>query len=87
MIRKQYMEQQRSTFYWVENILAANKDYYLTKEEIYALVPCDEDGTSYVTISGLENALRNLAKMECINVGYHLGRKYYNYREGRERYD
>lgn len=29
MIRKEFMEKPRCAFYWVENILAENKDYYL----------------------------------------------------------
>jgi hypothetical protein len=87
MIRKQYMEKPRDAFYWVENILEENKDYYLSKEEIYSRIPHDEDGEGYVTISAMENALRNLAKTGHINVEYHLGRRYFNYREERKRYD
>ena len=37
MIRKEYFEKPRTAFYWVEQILAENKDYYLTKEEISLL--------------------------------------------------
>ena len=85
MIRKEYMEKPRDAFYWVETILAENKDYYLSREEIYDRMPHDEDGVSVVTISSMDNALRNLAKMEHINVEYHLGRRYFNYREGRKR--
>ena len=87
MIRKQYMEKTRDAFYWVENILAENKDYYLNKEEIYSRIPHDEDGVCIVTISAMENALRNLARMGHINIEYHLGRRYFNYREERKRYD
>ena len=87
MIRKQYMEKPRDAFYWVENILAENKDYYLNKEEIYSRIPHDEDGEGYVTISAMETALRSLAKTGHINVEYHLGRRYFNYREERKRYD
>ena len=87
MIRKEYMEKPRDAFYWVETILAEHKDYYLSKEEIYSRIPHNEDGESCVTISAMENALRNLARMRHINVEYHLGRSYYNYREERKRYD
>lgn len=87
MIRKQYMEKPRDAFYWVENILEENKDYYLNKEEIYARIPHDEDGEGYVTISAMETALRSLARTGHINVEYHLGRRYFNYREERKRYD
>lgn len=87
MIRKQYMEKPRCAFYWVENILAEHKDYYLSKEEIYSRIPHDEDGEGYVTISAMENALRNLAKMGHINVEYHQGRRYFNYREESKRHD
>ena len=87
MIRKEYFEKPRDAFYWVESILAENKDYYLNKEEIYSRIPHDEDGEGYVTISAMENALRSLAKTGHINIDYRLGRRYFNYREERKRYD
>lgn len=85
MIRKEYFEKPRDAFYWVENILAEYKDYYLNKEEIYARIPRNEDGESYVTISAMENALRNLARMGHINIEYHQGRRYFGYREDKRR--
>ena len=86
MLRKEFMEKPRCAFYWVENILAEHKDYYLSRDEIYDRIPRDEDG-AIVTISAMDNALRNLVKMGHINVEYHLGRRYFNYREERKRYD
>ena len=86
MIRKEYFEKPRDAFYWVENILVENKDYYLNKEEIYARIPHDEDGEGYVTISAMENALRNLARMGHINVEYYQGRRYFGYREDKRRW-
>lgn len=85
MIRKEYFEKPRDAFYWVENILAENKDYYLNKEEIYSRIPHDEDGEGYVTISAMENALRNLVRMGHINVEYYQGRRYFGYREDKRR--
>ena len=87
MIRKELMDKPRDAFYWVERILNEHKDYYMSKEEIYAQIPTDREGVSIVTISGLENALRNLAKMGHINIEYHFGRRYFNYREEHKRYD
>ena len=87
MIRKEFMEKPRDAFYWVESILAEHNDYYLNKEDIYSRIPHDEDGEGYVTISAMDNALRNLAKMKHINVEYHQGRRYFGYREERKRYN
>lgn len=86
MIRKEYIEKPRDAFYWVNQILAEYKDYYLTKEEIYSRIPHNEEGVAIVTISALENALRNLAKMGHINIAYEEGRRYFGYREDK-RYD
>ena len=83
MIRKEYIEKPRCAFYWVENILAENKEYYLTKEEIYSRIPHNEEGVAIVTISAMENALRNLVKMGHINVEWDSGRRYFGYREER----
>lgn len=85
MIEKKVIEQNCDAFYWVENILAQYKDYYLSKEEIYAEMPKDLSGVPQVTISALENALRNLARMGHINIEYHQGRRYFGYREERKR--
>ena len=84
MIRKQYMEKPRDAFYWVENILAENKDYYLNKEEIYSRIPHDEDGEGYVTISAMETALRYLARTRVINVEYYHNRRYFGYNERKD---
>lgn len=85
MIRKEYIERPRDAFYWVERILHENEDYYLNKEEIYSRIPHDEDGEGYVTISAMENALRNLAKMGHINIEYYQGRRYFGYREDKRK--
>jgi hypothetical protein len=84
MIRKELMAKPRDAFYWVENILAENKDYYLNKEEIYARIPTDEEGVSIVTIASLENAIRNLARVRIINIEYHHGKRYFGYNDKRE---
>lgn len=79
MIRKEHFDKPRNAFYWVETILRDNKDYYLTKEEIYARIPTDEDNVPIVTISSLENALRNFIQMRCIVAEYDRGRRYFHY--------
>lgn len=84
MIRKEFFNYSHDAFYWVESILAENKDYYLNKEEIYSRIPHDEDGEGYVTISSLETALRYLARARVINVEYYNGRRYFGYNERRE---
>jgi hypothetical protein len=84
MIRKEFFNHSHDAFYWVENILEENKDYYLNKEEIYSRIPHDEDGKSYVTISSLETAIRSLARARIINVEYYNGRRYFGYNERKE---
>jgi hypothetical protein len=61
-------------------------DYYLSRDEIYDRIPRDEDG-AIVTISAMDNALRSLVRTGHINVEYHQGRRYFNYREERKKYD
>lgn len=65
----------------IERVLSVRKDMYLTKEEVYAEMPLDENGVSLVTISSLESALRNLAHMGCIDVAYVRGTRYFGYKE------
>lgn len=65
----------------IERVLSIRKDMYLTKEEIYAEMPLDENGVSLITISSLENALRNLAHMGHIDVAYVHGVRYFGYNE------
>lgn len=84
MIRKEFFDKPHDAFYWVESILAENKDYYLNKEEIYSRIPHDEDGEGYVTISAMETALRSLVRTRNINVEYYNGRRYFGYNDRRE---
>ena len=84
MIRKEFFDKSHDAFYWVESILAENKDYYLNKEEIYSRIPHDEDGEGYVTISAMETALRCLARTRVINVEYYNNRRYFGYNDGKD---
>jgi hypothetical protein len=65
----------------IERVLSVRKDMYLTKEEIYAEMPLDENGVSLVTIGSLENALRSLAHIGSIDVVYVRGVRYFGYKE------
>jgi len=88
MIKREIMQEPRCAFYWVERILNDHKDYFLSKEEIYARFPKDDNGVSLVSISSLDNALRNLAQMRHIEVEYMNGKRYFAIAERREsRYD
>ena len=86
MMKRTDIEKARNTnaYYEVERVLSDRKDMYLTKEEIYAEMPLDENGVSLVTISSLENALRNLAHMGHIDVAYVRGVRYFGYKEKKE---
>ena len=82
MIRKEDIQQQpRDAFYWVERVLMDNKDYFLTKEEIYARIPRDNEDVTIVTISSLETAIRMLARMDRINIQWANGKRYFGYNE------
>lgn len=85
MIRKTDIQKPRDAFYWVERVLEENKDYYLTKEEIYARIPRDSEDVPIVTISSLENAIRMLACRREINVEWVNGKRYFGYNEGEYR--
>lgn len=65
----------------IERVLSIRKDMYLTKEEIYAEMPLDENGVCFITISSFENALRNLARMGHIDIAYVHGVRYFGYNE------
>lgn len=82
MMKRTDVERAKTSAYCeIERILSVRKDMYLTKEEIYAEMPLDENGVSLVTISGLENALRNLARMGHIDVAYVRGTRHFGYKE------
>jgi hypothetical protein len=85
MIRKDELREPRNAFYWVEKVLADNRDYYLTKEEIYARIPRDSEDVPIVTISSLESAIRMLACRREINVEWVNGKRYFGYNEGEYR--
>ena len=83
MMKRTDVEKARSisAYCEIERVLSVRKDMYLTKEEIYAEMPLDENGVSLVTISSLENALRNLAHVGHIDVAYVRGVRYFGYKE------
>jgi hypothetical protein len=74
-----------SAYCLVEEVLYAHKEYYLTKEEIYAHVPTDDNDVPLITISSLESALRALCHTREIECEYINGRRHFAYREARER--
>lgn len=83
MIKRIDVERAKSTnaYNEIERVLSIRKDVYLTKEEIYAEMPLDENGVCLITISGFENALRNLARMGHIDIAYVHGVRYFGYNE------
>lgn len=83
MMKRTDIEKARNTnaYCEIERVLSVRKDMYLTKEEIYAEMPLDENGVSLVTISSLESALRNLAHVGHIDVAYVRGVRYFGNKE------
>lgn len=86
MIKKELVEN-RPTSAWeaIQDVLYASRDWYLTKEEIYAQMPTDEGGVSLISISSVEGALRALSQMGKIDCLYIRGKQHFAYREPRER--
>ena len=85
MIKREDLQQPRDAFYWVERVLEENKDYYLTKEEIYARIPRDREDVTIVTISSLETAIRMLAQRGRISIEWANGQRHFGYCEGEHR--
>ena len=77
MISKREAERITDAFYEVERVLNEVDDMMLTKEEIYARFPRDSEGVPFITISAMENALRNLARMRRIEWAYVRGVRHY----------
>ena len=72
-------------YYWIEKILDNHKDYYLSKEEIYSMLPVDTENVPLITISSFTNALRNVAHMRHINVVVIRGKIHYGVNDERGR--
>lgn len=86
MIKKSELEGKNlSAYCFVADVLYANKEYYLSKEEIYAYAPTDDNGVPLITISSLETALRCLCHTREIEYEYIRGRRYFTYKEVKER--
>jgi hypothetical protein len=61
----------------IEDVLMANKEYYMTKEEIYEHLPkLGEERV--ITIGQLNNTLRELCKFCFIKCVYIKGRAHYS---------
>jgi hypothetical protein len=73
MIARREAERITDAYYEVEKMLSEEKDMLFTKEEIYARFPKDNDGVPFITISSLNNALRNMRCMRVIEVVYVRG--------------
>ena len=73
-----------SAYYWVEEILSKHKGYCLTKEEILAQMPTDDNGVLLITVSSVENALRALCHARVIDADYYQGKRLFSIAEKRE---
>ena len=61
----------------IEDVLMTNKEYYLTKEEIYEQLPkLGEERV--ITIGQLNSTIRDLCKYGFIKYVYIKGRAYYS---------
>lgn len=77
MITKRDVKKITDAYYEVQRILSDYHTDMLTKEEIYARLPKDDDGIPFISISALENALRNLLHMRHIECAYVRGVRYF----------
>ena len=83
MITRREAERITNAYYEVERVLNEVDDMLLTKEEIYARFPKDNDGVTFITISSLNNALRNMRHMRLIEVVYVRGVCHYGINKDR----
>lgn len=77
MIAKRDAKRITDAYYEVDRILSDHREDMLTKEEIYARLPKDDEGIPFISISSLENALRNLLRMRHIECAYVRGIRYF----------
>lgn len=82
MIKRQYATiETTDAYYFVREYLSSNRDYYFTKEEIYRAVPTDNYDLPLITISSVENALRQMARCGDIDACYVRGIRHYGCRD------
>lgn len=77
MIAKRDAKRITDAYYEVDRILSDHREDMLTKEEIYARLPKDDEGIPFISISALENALRNLLHMRRIECAYVRGVRHF----------
>lgn len=78
MIKKPLTQQPTTCVYnLIPEILNAEKDYYLTKEDIYVRLPKDDDGMPLITISSFENALSALCRSSVVEFVYIRGVRHF----------
>ena len=63
----------------ITDIFEQNRDYYLSKEEIFELVPMI-DGEKVITISQLLSTIREMCRFNTITSAYVKGKTLYAYR-------
>jgi hypothetical protein len=64
----------------ISDILEQNRDYYLSKEEIFELVPLI-DGEKIITISQLLSTIREMCRFNRVTSAYVKGKVLYAYME------
>ena len=77
MITREEAKQNRDPYYWVMTILGRHETMFLTKEEIYAQFPTDENNVSVITMSSLDRAIRTLLITREIESEYVNNKRYY----------
>lgn len=77
MITREEAKQNRDPHYWVMTILGRYENMFLTKEEIYAQFPTDENNVSVITMSSLDRAIRTLLITREIESEYVNNKRYY----------
>ena len=77
MIKKPPITIKTCVYNLIPEILNAEKDYYLTKEDIYVRLPKDDDGMPLITISSFENALAALCRSSVVEFVYIRGVRHF----------
>ena len=66
--------------YFIEITLNEHKEHFLTKEELFSFLPCDDNDVCLYTISTFERALGELTRAGVIEIAYFKGVRYFGYK-------
>ena len=84
ILRNDIKRAEASVHYFIEIALNEHKEHFLTKEELFSFLPCNENDVCLYTISAFERALGDLARARVIEIAYFKGVRYFGYKADKE---